>query len=201
MLIAKANIDNSIEIFRRASLKSEPVIFSTDTIYGIGAPLSDMAANEKIFEIKGRDKSKPFPVLIATSEQLSEVAIVETKTQRQIIDKVWPGPVTLILKVKEGINDLFTVNGTIAVRMPEKKWLRELLKHTGAMSATSANPAEVDYVNDEQHICKTFNNRVKFFLFDNNVETLSSSIIDLSNDQPTIIRAGENLSIIKKIIS
>ncbi len=97
------------------------MFFSTDTIYGLGAPLHDKLANEKIFDIKGRDRSKPFPVLIADLEQLSGIAVIEDVTQQKIIDKVWPGPVTLIMKAKNGLDQLYTVNGTIAVRMPDKK--------------------------------------------------------------------------------
>lgn len=191
MLIAKADLDNALEIFRRASLKSEPVIFSTDTIYGIGAPIADIKANEKIFDIKGRDRSKPFPILIASYSQLEEIAVTDGSTRR-IMEKAWPGPVTLILRAKEGVNSLFTLNGTIAVRMPSKEWLRRLIEQTGALSATSANPAGKDYINSEPHIMGAFAKSVKYYLFDNNIQSSSSDIIDISSGQPKIIRGGEN---------
>jgi len=200
MLIAKADTKNAIDIFRRALIKSEPVIFSTDTIYGIGAPLSDIAANEKIFNIKGRDRSKPFPVLISSLIQLEEIAVIETDIQKDIIDIAWPGAVTLILKAKDEVNHLFTLNGTLAVRMPDKKWLKELVDNTGAISATSANPAGYEYVNYEKTILNTFKNSVEFFLFDSNSKNISSSIIDVSHTKPILIRKGENTSIMKKIV-
>ncbi len=81
-------------------------------------------------------------MLIADLEQLSGIAVIEDVTQQKIIDKVWPGPVTLIMKAKNGLDQLYTVNGTIAVRMPDKKWLRELIMQTGVVSATSANLPE-----------------------------------------------------------
>lgn len=192
MLIAKANTENSIEIFKRASASSEPVIFSTDTIYGIGAPLSDIKANEKIFDIKGREKDKPFPVLISSVKQLDKIAVIENEMQKKVIERVWPGPVTLILKARPDLNSLFTMNGTVGVRMPDKKWLRELIDYTGALSATSANRSGVDYVNDENFIINNFSDLVNFYVIEQNSSISSSAIIDISQDTYKIIRNTEN---------
>lgn len=192
MLIAKADLKNASEIFRRASRESEPVIFSTDTIYGIGAPVSDIKANEKIFDIKGRDRSKPFPILIASYEQLTQIAEPLTDAQKKITQKAWPGPVTFIVKAKAELNSLFTINGTVAVRMPDKEWLRSLIESTGPLSATSANPAGHEYINSEIHIVSLFDDNMKYYLFDRNLKTVSSDIIDISSASPKIIRGGKN---------
>jgi len=200
MLIAKANTNNSIDIFRRASLESEPVVFSTDTIYGIGAPIDDLATNEKIFDIKGRDRSKPFPLLIASYIQLEEIAVIETEKQKELMETVWPAPVTLILKARPELNSLFTINSTVAVRMPEKKWLKDLISKIGILSATSANPSGKDYINDEKIILKSFANYVDYYLFDNNKNNCSSAIIDISQKVYKIIRSSDNLPDIKQFL-
>jgi L-threonylcarbamoyladenylate synthase len=199
MLIAKAETDNAIEIFRRALTKSEPVIFSTDTIYGVGAPIKDIVANKKIFELKGRDSSKPFPVLIADDAQLSQLAVIETDLQAEIIKHVWPGRITLILKAAEGIHPLFTSNGTIAVRMPDKKWLRNLIYTAGPLSATSANPAGVEYTADISSIIRSFPS-VGYYVLDNNSDVLSSTIIDVSGEAPILIRKGDNYVYLQNLI-
>lgn len=193
MLIAKADLQYALDIFRRASQKSEPVVFSSDTIYGIGAPVSDTSANEKIFDIKGRDRSKPFPILIADTEQLENIACVETDRQREVMQTVWPGPVTLIMKAKPELSSLYTINGTVALRMPAKKWLRELIKQIGPISATSANPAGTEYRNCEKELLRIFSTKVTFFLFDNNITSTSSDIIDISSDNIKVLRGSDEL--------
>ncbi|XOB64853.1 L-threonylcarbamoyladenylate synthase [Deferribacteres bacterium DY0037] len=190
MLIAKAEGNNAIEIFRRALTKSEPVIFSTDTIYGIGAPVSDVKSNEKIFDIKGRDRTKPFPILISSLKQLSEIAIIESEKQLKALEEVWPSPVTFILKAKKGLNPLFTINGTVAVRMPDKKWLLNLIDTVGPVSATSANLSGENYSNSEKAVIETFKSKIIFFIFDNNQNVESSSIIDISQDTYKVTRAS-----------
>jgi L-threonylcarbamoyladenylate synthase len=190
MLIAKSKAEHAIEIFKRALSESEPVIFSTDTIYGIGAPISDLVANEKIFDIKGRDKTKPFPILAASVEQIEQFAILDND-QKDILNKTHPEPVTFILRAKEDLNSLYSMNGTVAVRIPNVDWLKELISHTGAISATSANPAGVDYVNDEKHIVNIFSDKAKYYILNNNLEDTSSSIIDISTDTPKILRSGK----------
>jgi L-threonylcarbamoyladenylate synthase len=200
MLIAKADSKNSIDIFRRASLKSEPVIFSTDTIYGIGAPLSDEKANDKIFDIKGRDRSKPFPVLVSSLEQVKQIAEVDQK-QEDLLKSIWPAKVTFILKAKSNLAPLYTYQNTVAVRMPDRKWLRDLIDETGPISATSANPSGIEYTNDENFLLDTFKGKVEYFLIDNNKSTSSSAIIDISSDTYKIIRPSDELPEINNIFN
>lgn len=200
MLIAKANTENATDIFERAAVKSEPVIFSTDTICGIGAPLTDSLANEKIFEIKGREKDKPFPVLIGSIEQLEDLAVIETDKQMDIISKIWPAPVTLILKAKKSVPELFKLNSTIAVRMPDKEWLRNTILHTGAMSATSANLSGAEYKNDLDFIVKCFQKYVNFYIYENHTATSSSALIDISSPEIKILRKSAIISKIEAIL-
>lgn len=199
MLIAKANGINAKDIFTRASLKSEPVIFSTDTIYGIGAPLADVTANEKIFDIKGRDKSKPFPVLISSISQLNNIAEI-TESNERVLNSIWPAPVTFILKAKENLAPLYKYGNTVAVRMPDKKWLLELIDSTGPISATSANPSGIEYTNDESFIVETFAETVEYYLFDSNKSTSSSAIIDISSDSYRVIRNSDTLPDISNLL-
>jgi len=192
MLITKAETENALEIFKRASVKSEPVVFSTDTIYGIGAPVKDLEANNKIFEIKGRDRKKPFPVLVSSVEQAQELACIDTR-QKEIINRLWPGPFTLIFKAREGINSLFTLNGTIALRLPKTVWLTDVIKQTGPLSATSANLSGEDYSCDEIKILGSFSKIINFYVFCNNLNNNSSAIINLSEKNYHIVRNSPDM--------
>lgn len=190
MLIAP--FKNAYEIFMRAREENEPVIFPTDTIYGIGAPVSDIKANQKIYEIKGREKNKPFPVLVSSYEQAEELAYISAD-QKKILSRLWAGPYTFILKSKESVNGLFTLNGNIALRMPDNKNLLSLIDKTGALSATSANLSGVVYNPSTEYIISTFQALVKFIVISHQISAVSSTIIDLTNATPKLVRGEINL--------
>jgi len=186
MLIAP--LHNLSEIFRQALSKGEPVIFPTDTIYGIGAPLSDKKANEKIFEIKGRDRTKPFPVLISSFQQAEMLACFDER-QKKIMDFLWSsGSFTIILKAAEGVEELYTLGGNIALRIPFMPVLRQIIDETGALSATSANLSGVEYCGDFNIILNTFKDLIHYYAFAENTGQNSSVIIDLTNDKPCLLR-------------
>lgn len=194
MLIAPFR--NAEEIFRRASLCGEPVIFPTDTIYGIGAPISDENANEKIFNIKGRDKSKPFPVLISSFKQAEELAYFD-ETHKKIMDFLWSrGSFTLILEGKNHVNHLYKLDGKIALRIPSLSNLRVLVDKTGALSATSANPSGVEYKSDSDHIINSFKDLVQYFILSDIQNSASSVIIDLTQKKPSLLRGNFDMSLL-----
>lgn len=180
------------DIFERAQAENEPVIFPTDTIYGIGAPVSDKIANEKIFDIKGRDRTKPFPVLVSSIKQASELADIDEK-QLRIIKKLWPGRYTLILGAKTDVDSLYVLNGNIALRMPDEIYLRILIEKIGALSATSANLSGVDYRSEEQIILGNFKHLVKYYILTRTYDNNSSTIIDLTSGKPNVVRGEINL--------
>jgi L-threonylcarbamoyladenylate synthase len=97
---------------------------------------------------------------------------------------------TLILKAKPQLENLYTINGTIALRMPDKEWLLELINFTGPLSATSANPSGAEYINEEEKIVDSFGKKVNYFIFGKNIENSSSSIIDITKDAPIVLRSG-----------
>ncbi len=179
------------DIFRRARCLSEPVVFPTDTIYGIGAPLADSEANRKIYDIKGREKNKPFPVLISSMKQAKSLA--DTAMHADLIKKLWPGAYTLILKAKDNVENLYTLNGNIALRMPADKRLTDLIEKTGPLSATSANLSGQEYTSDFIRILTCFQSSVKFYVHSRTNALNSSVIIDLTSDEPVILRGEINL--------
>ena len=190
MLILKANNINGKYIFTKALESNSPVIFPTDTIYGIGAFISDIKANEKIFKIKGRHKNKPFPILISELKQLD--MIIEQKITEEInkiINKYWPGPNTLIFKAKKNLPSLFVKNKTIAVRLIKEDWLVKIISHFNIpLSATSANISGESYSNNIVKIINDFSDDVSLFLTQKSDNKKSSKIIDISTKKIRIIR-------------
>jgi L-threonylcarbamoyladenylate synthase len=121
--------------------KDGVVVFPTETFYGLGASCFSSVAVNKIYGLKGRDKQKPLSVVIADMEMLEGIAAHIPPVFESIVEKFWPGPLTLIL---DGSSHLPLIllgpKKTIGVRLPAHTWLRELIRAAGfPLTATSAN--------------------------------------------------------------
>jgi len=191
LLIMKADSANAVKVFKKAALSNSPVVFPTDTIYGIGAGFFDVFANEKIIKIKKREADKPFPVLISDMKQLDDLKIVVTDKTKKILEKSWPGPFTFILNTElEGYS--YAVNSAkLAVRLPDKKWLRETIRFMGTpITATSANLSGKHYVGEFRNIFEIFKRDVDYFLYEESCfrENTPSTIVDVSDEEINILR-------------
>jgi len=99
---------------------------ATDTIYGILASALNERAMKKLSRLRRHDTKKPFIILIGAVEELTKFGIELTPAQKEQIEKLWPGPVSVIL-------------GHQAFRLPASPELQEFLKATGPIAAPSAN--------------------------------------------------------------
>ena len=106
-------IRKSVEIIENGGV----IIFPTDTVYGIGCNPYDANAVKKIYEIKSREKIKSLPVLASSIEIVKQISIIDEFTEK-IIKKYWPGPLTLILKLKDkNLKESLNLEDKIAVRL------------------------------------------------------------------------------------
>jgi len=125
----------------KALFESDEVLaFPTETIYGLGAnALSDTAA-EKIFALKGRPNDNPLIVHVGNKHQISEYAEIENGIQQVIIDKLMPGPITLLLKKRDIISSVVCNVPYVGIRIPANQIAQELLTTVGLpIAAPSAN--------------------------------------------------------------
>ncbi len=137
--VVKGN-PSSYQIAKKLIQSGELVAFPTETIYGLGADALNPEAVKKIFEVKGRPSSNPLIVHIGEKSQISELWIVENDFQQQIIDKLFPGPITLLLRKKANIPEIVTSNAFVGIRMPSNQITREFLKAVERpIAAPSAN--------------------------------------------------------------
>lgn len=196
MIILNATTQNGINLFRQALAENEPLVFPTDTIYGIGAPISDTTANEKIYDIKGREKDKPFPLLIGDLKQLDQAIDQElTDKQQQILKNIWPGPFTVVFKAAKDLNPLFTLNGNVAIRLTSVEWLRDVINELDTpISATSANPSGIEYTGDMTTLIGSFKEKVNYFLIKQMQPAPPSTILNFADGEITILRNSNNLT-------
>lgn len=155
------------------------IIFPTDTVYGVGTGIDNLAGLKKIYKIKGRDYTKPIAVLCANVEQIKDFAIL-TKDAKKLADAFWPGALTLILKTKDKYRKK-TLEKTIGVRIPNHKKTLELLEKYGPMRTTSVNISGEKPLNSYSEIKPKYE-KIVDEIFNNDEETLekASTVINLS---------------------
>lgn len=123
------------------SLKSGGVIaYPTDTLYGIGSDATNQDAIKKIFEIKGRDFSKPLSIACSSIDMIKKYADVSFDIEK-MLQKILPGPYTVLLPKKDSISNLLTAGSNlVGVRIPDHILILEIIKQFGKpIVTTSAN--------------------------------------------------------------
>lgn len=115
------------------------VVFPTDTVYGIGCDPYNKESIQRIYKIKSREISKSLPVLVFSKDIAAKIVEFD-KDSEKIAQKVWPGPVTLILKLTdEKLKTSLNVGDKIAIRVPKHQCTLELLRECNFIIGTSAN--------------------------------------------------------------
>ena len=191
MKLLKVSCDEEgIEMASQIISKGGIAIFPTDTVYGIGCNPYDIDAVEKIYNIKSRDYSKPFPVLVYSIQIAQRIAFFDEFT-RKIVERFWPGPLTIILKLTDkSLKKSLNITEKIAIRVPDHKCTLELLKRCNFLVGTSANiSGDSSFTNPDECI-----NSIQGYdvLVDGGDITskAESTIIEIENEEIKIIREG-----------
>lgn len=180
------------------------VVIPTETVYGIGADISNDTAIENIFKAKGRPSDNPLIVHIAEFDDLYNIARDIPENAIKLINKYWPGPLTVILKKQPHISNKVTAGlDTVAIRMPSHPVANKLIKMSGVyVAAPSANLSGSPSPTTLKHVTDDMTGRVDYIVDGSISEIgLESTIVDLSGDVATILRPGAiTLEMIKTVI-
>ena len=196
-IISKIDINNidKNEIKKQSKLLSEgkTVIFPTETVYGLGANALDEDAVKKIYEAKGRPSDNPLIVHIYDKEEVYNLAENINEKAKTIMDKFWPGPITIILNKKD-IVPYRTSGGleTVAIRMPSHLIAREIIKEAGVpIAAPSANISGRPSPTKADHVYEEMNGRVSGIVLGGDCNFgLESTVLDVTTENPMILRPG-----------
>jgi L-threonylcarbamoyladenylate synthase len=166
--------------------------FPTETVYGIGANALDAAAVAKIFAIKGRPPQNPLIVHVGGREQLHDIASEIPAGAQPLIDRFWPGPLTLIFRKKEHVPDIVTAGlDTVAVRMPDHPIALELIRQAGVpLAAPSANPSGMPSSTHHSHVRAYFGSELFVIEGGDCPIGVESTVLYLQSDPPRILRQG-----------
>ena len=183
---------NNEDVQKAASAISDGaiIVFPTDTVYGLGCNPYNHDAVLSLYEIKKREKTKPFPVLGYSKEELEKIAEF-SPLEKKIAEKFWPGAITIILKVKDkDIQKSLSLGEKIAVRVPNNKCALALLKECKLLVGTSANISETKPFNDPKECSE---NLIGYDLFiDGGIISSKgeSTIVEIENNDVKILRKG-----------
>ncbi len=168
------------------------VAFPTETVYGLGAVAFDRKAVARIFEIKQRPHFDPLIVHVLDRAMLDEVVTRITEPAQRLIDRFWPGALTLVLGKSAAIPELVTAGlASVAVRMPSHPVARALLAATGApIAAPSANPFGGLSPTRARHVVEGLGDRVGLVLDGGPCEYGIESTIVALEPHPALLRPG-----------
>lgn len=172
-----------------AVLKNGGIIaFPTDTVFGLGCIYDNEEAKNKIMKAKGRDEKKALPMM-CTPELIKEVAYINNKEEK-LIKKFMPGAITIVFKKKE--LPAFVTNGldTVAIRVPDDKWIIDLINEVGKpLLVTSANLSDHGSLLKYEEVLKDLEGKIDGIVLEDargmNASTIVSAIEDVK-----ILRQG-----------
>lgn len=169
------------------------VVFPTETVYGIGVNALNENAIKKLYEVKKRPLDKPISLLVNSIEMINQVAKDITEIEYALIKEFFPGPLTIILKKKDGVPNIVTANGnTVGIRMPANKIALELIDYANVPIATSsANISGKPSGIDSKSIIKDFEGKVDCFIDGGPAKIgVASTIVQVIDGVPHILREG-----------
>ena len=182
-----------ISLFATMLADGKTVIFPTETVYGLGANALDEDAAIKIYQAKGRPSDNPLLVHVADKEDVYDLVENVDDRAKLLMDKFWPGPLTIVFKKKAIIPDR-TSGGldTVAIRMPSDQVARDLIRQAGVpIAAPSANISGRPSPTKPEHIIRDMDGRVDGILVGGPCDYgVESTIIDLSEDLAMVLRPG-----------
>jgi len=184
----EAGLDAAVSEVRGKRL----VVLPTDTVYGVGADAFEGSAVRRLLRAKGRGRDMPPPVLIAEAGILDSLASGLPAYAREMVEALWPGPLTLICTQQPSLSwDLGDNRGTVAVRVPAHPVAIALLERTGPLAVSSANRTGLPAAHTVAEAEEMFGDKVRVYLDDGPRSTsVASTILDITGPRPRVLRRG-----------
>lgn len=185
----KNDIKQAAAIIKRGGL----VAFPTETVYGLGANALDEKAVAGIYEAKGRPSDNPMIVHIARASDIGQLTPMLSADIVALIDNFWPGPLTMVLKKKEGVPDRTTGGlDTVAVRMPDSQAALDLINLAGCpIAAPSANISGRPSPTRAMDVIADMDGRIDAVISGEDCRVgIESTVVDMTGEVPTVLRPG-----------
>lgn len=174
-------------------------VIPTDTVYGIIGDATNVDVVHKVYEVKKRDYSKPLILMVSSIEMLERYVDNINELEKKLINKYWPGKLTILFRKNNNVSDLITSGSDlVGIRYPDNKDIIELIERLDKpLISTSCNISSKYVVTSIDKIEDEISKYVSY-VYDGGVLSDTSSTIVKVNDKIEIIREGELTSIIKE---
>ena len=215
-------IEKAAEYIRQGKLVAIP----TETVYGLAADISNPEAIKKLYEVKGRPQDKPFSIAIANDGALEYLAADVPALAYKLVDKFWPGPLTLVLKAAgpsqaiSGEQDQSTsgesfgfaqdkLRQTIGLRMPNNRVALRIIEASGVeLALPSANLSGIQPAQSAQEVLEYLDGKIDLVVDAGATELgIESTVADLTQPHLKILREGavkkeelENIARSKRVL-
>lgn len=171
------------------------IIYPTDTVYGLGCDINNTKALEKIARIKGVKLEKSnFSFICQDLSNLSEYVAQLDSATFKILKRNLPGPYTFILPGNNNLPSVFKKKKTVGIRVPNNKIAQLLVQHLGnPIISTSIRDEDdvIEYTTDPELILEKWNKLVDVVIDGGYGDNTASTVIDLTQAEPELIRQGK----------
>jgi L-threonylcarbamoyladenylate synthase len=186
---------NDLSVRRAAEIikKGGIVAFPTETVYGLGADAFNPLAVARIFEVKRRPYFDPLIVHVARRADLGRLAVEIPSAAKKLIERFWPGPLTVVLRKREEVPDIVTAGlPTVAIRMPDHPMALSLIELAeSSIAAPSANLFGYLSPTAAEHVREQLGDQVDLVLDGGPCAVgVESTILSFSGKAPEILRPG-----------
>lgn len=170
------------------------VAFPTETVYGLGADATNPQAVRQVYQAKGRPSDNPLIVHVSSPAMVGQYAADIPVKAQKLMNHFWPGSLTIILPIKPNVLDPVVTGGlqTVAFRLPDNQVTLDLINQAGVpIVGPSANTSGKPSPTTVQHVYHDLKGKIAGIVDDGPTQVgLESTVIDLSTDEPAILRPG-----------
>ena len=169
------------------------VAYPTDTVYGLGADAFNEEAVSQVYRVKQRSRNQPLSILISDKSDLVQISDALPEAARILVERYWPGGLTLILRKLPFVPDWITAGGsTVAVRIPDHPVTLNLIRELGKpLIGTSANLSGLPSATSAEEVRAQLGNAIDFVL-DGGICSggIESTVVDVTGKVIAILREG-----------
>ena len=190
---AETGMTAAIEKAAGAINKGGVIAYPTETYYALGVKFDDCAALRKLYGLKHRPPEKALPLIIGEKRSLKLIASSIPDSAEKLIEKFWPGPLTLLLPARSDISEVITAGtGKIAVRIPGESFALDLARSLGfPITATSANISGRPPADNADDVLRYFGDVLDLIIdCGKSPGGKPSTIVDASEEKVLFLREG-----------